>query len=53
MWWNEHDETCLKRVFHQGKTTVLVSDNPNYPPLVLPSKEVSIMGKVVEVKWRV
>lgn len=53
VWWSEHDEACLKRVFRQGKNIVLVSDNPNYPPLVLPSKEVSILGKVVEVKWRV
>ncbi len=53
VWWKEHDEACLKRVFHQGKTIVLVSDNPSYPPLVLPSREVSIIGKVVEVKWRV
>lgn len=43
----------LKRVKCQGDMCILTSSNPEYEPIVVPAKEVHIIGKVVEVRHRV
>lgn len=42
----------LKRVKFQGDICVLTSSNPAYEPIIVPAKDVHIIGKVVEVRRR-
>ncbi|MGG4449595.1 LexA family protein [Brevibacillus porteri] len=44
-------EATLKRVKRQGDMVMLVSSNPNYEPMLYHSKDIKILGKVVEVKF--
>lgn len=45
------DEATLKRVYKRNKQIILQPDNPHYEPLVLPSDDVRILGKVVKVEF--
>jgi repressor LexA len=42
------DEATLKRVYVQGKQYILQADNPKYPPVVVPAKELKIIGRVLK-----
>lgn len=42
----------LKRVKHHGETCLLLPSNPSMEPLIVPAKDVHILGKVVEVKFQ-
>jgi repressor LexA len=48
---NSENETTLKRIFIEGNNTRLQPENPLMDPMYFPSKDVSILGKVVAV-WR-
>jgi SOS-response transcriptional repressors (RecA-mediated autopeptidases) len=43
----------LKRVKCQGDMCILTSSNPEYEPIIVPAKDVHIIGKVVEVRHRI
>ncbi|MFH5182905.1 LexA family protein [Paenibacillus sp. TAB 01] len=40
------DTAYLKRVYRNGDTLVLQSENPNYPPVFCPPAETQIIGKL-------
>ena len=40
------EEATLKRIYWQGQTTILHSDNANYPPRIVSTKDVIIYGCV-------
>lgn len=47
---NDDTEATLKRVKKQGNAILLMSDNPNYEPIVITSKDsIRIIGKAVRV----
>ncbi|MEC9107607.1 MAG: transcriptional repressor LexA [Chloroflexota bacterium] len=48
---NSENETTLKRIFIEGNSTRLQPENPLMDSMYFPSKDVSILGKVVAV-WR-
>ena len=48
---NSENETTLKRIFIEGNNTRLQPENPLIDSMYFPSKDVSILGKVVAV-WR-
>ena len=48
---NSENETTLKRIFIEGNNTRLQPENPLMDSMCFPSKDVSILGKVVAV-WR-
>ena len=48
---NSENETTLKRIFIEGNNTRLQPENPLMDAMYFPSKDVSILGKVVAV-WR-
>ena len=48
---NSENETTLKRIFKEGNKTRLQPENPLMEPMYFPSKDVSILGKVIAV-WR-
>ena len=48
---NSENETTLKRIFIEGNNTRLQPDNPLMYSMYFPSKDVSILGKVVAL-WR-
>ena len=48
---NSENETTLKRIFIEGNNTRLQPENPLMDSMYFPSKNVSILGKVVAV-WR-
>lgn len=37
----------LKRLYRQGKTVELVSENPEYPPMRFPSQDVRVQGVLI------
>ncbi|PZN00860.1 MAG: LexA family transcriptional regulator [Bacillota bacterium] len=43
----------LKRVKFQGDMCILTSSNPEFEPIIVPAKDVHIIGKVVEVRHRI
>lgn len=45
------EEATLKRVKIVGDMAMLVPSNPEYEPLLVPAKDINIIGKVVEVKF--
>lgn len=51
VWWNGEDAAHLRRVYYRDGKVMLVADNPAYPPELLPPAKVTIIGKVVEVKF--
>ena len=48
---NSENETTLKRIFIEGNNTRLQPENPLIDSMYFPSKDVSILGKVVAL-WR-
>ncbi|MGD8188523.1 LexA family protein [Brevibacillus ginsengisoli] len=40
------DEAVLKRVFRNGDTLILQSENSQYPPIICPPADVRILGKL-------
>ena len=46
---NSENETTLKRIFIEGNNTRLQPENPLMDSMYFPSKDVSILGKVVAV----
>ena len=48
---NSENETTLKRIFIEGNNTRLQPENPLMDSMYFPSKDVSVLGKVVAV-WR-
>lgn len=40
------EDAVLKRVYRNGDTLVLQSENPNYPPIFCPPAEAKIIGKL-------
>jgi len=48
---NSENETTLKRIFIEGNNTRLQPENPLMDSMYFPSKDISILGKVVAV-WR-
>ena len=48
---NSENETTLKKIFIEGNNTRLQPENPLMDSMYFPSKDVSILGKVVAV-WR-
>ena len=47
--WPDVQEAQLRRVYRRGGTVVLRADNPAYPPEVVRSRELTILGVVVSV----
>jgi len=48
---NSENETTLKRIYNEGTLTRLQPENPLMDPFFYPSKDISVLGKVVAV-WR-
>ena len=48
---NSENETTLKRIYNEGTLTRLQPENPLMDPSFYPSKDISVLGKVVAV-WR-
>lgn len=46
------DEATLKRVKIVGDMAMLTPSNPTYEPLLIPAKDIHVIGKVVEIKFR-
>lgn len=44
------EEATLKKVYSVNGHVMLHSDNPNYEPMVYPAEDVTILGRVVEVR---
>lgn len=51
VWWNGEDAGHLRRVYYRDGKIMLVADNPTYPPELLAPEKVTVIGKVVEVKF--
>lgn len=51
VFWNGEDEAHIRRVRRVDKQLLLTADNPAHPPVLLPPSRVTILGKVVEVKF--
>lgn len=47
-----NENATLKRVKRQGETCVLMSSNKDYEPIIVPAKDITIIGKVVETRHR-
>lgn len=46
---DDDTEATLKRINRQGKTMMLLADNPNYPPLIVDeTRRMRIVGKAVK-----
>lgn len=45
----DNEEVMLKRFYRNNGQLVLQSENPQYPPIVSPPKEVSILGKLIKI----
>ncbi|CAM3746357.1 XRE family transcriptional regulator [Cohnella lubricantis] len=43
------DEAYLKRVYRNGETLILQSENPNYPPIFCPPAEAKIIGRLKKI----
>lgn len=52
VYWNGEEEGHLRRVRRAGQQLLLTADNPAYTPVLLPPERITILGKVVEVKFR-
>ncbi|MDN5324135.1 MAG: repressor LexA [Clostridia bacterium] len=46
------DEATLKRVYRNNGTLILHPENPKYQPMLIEKGNVKIIGKVVEVKFK-
>lgn len=46
------EDAGLKRVRREGRQVMLYADNPHYPPVMRLMRDVRIVGKVVEVRFR-
>lgn len=44
------DEATVKRVRLRGRRIELHAENPEFPPIIPPSGEVHILGKVIEIR---
>jgi repressor LexA len=44
------DEATVKRVHLRGRRIELHAENPEFPPIIPPSGEVLILGKVIEIR---
>ncbi len=42
-------DAVLKRVFLQNEQLILQSENPSYPPIISPGKELQIIGKLKKI----
>lgn len=42
----------VRRIYTSGSVTVLNSDNPANPPIISSTREVHIVGKVVEARFK-
>lgn len=47
--WPDVQEAQLRRVYRRGGTVVLRADNPAYPPEVVRSRELTVLGVVVSI----
>jgi repressor LexA len=47
------DEATLKRVHVQNNTLILTADNSKYPPIIVGSEDVRIIGKVISGSYDV
>lgn len=45
----DNEDVMLKRFYRNNGQLVLQSENPKYPPIVSPPKEVSILGKLIKI----
>ena len=48
----DNEEATLKKVYRQNGQVILQSENPKYPPRIIKRGEVKILGKVIEVKFK-
>lgn len=49
----ENEEATLKKVYWVSSNKVILQpDNPKYQPMVLDKKKISIIGKVIEVRFK-
>ena len=46
-----NEEATVKRVYKANRMVVLKADNPKYPPIIVGSGEVQIVGRVMEVTF--
>ena len=46
------EEATLKRVYVQGEQCILQADNPKYPPVAVPARDLQIIGRVLEGKYK-
>ena len=44
------DEATVKRLWRRGRRVELRAENPRYAPIVPSSGELSVLGKVIEVR---
>lgn len=51
VYWHGEEEANLRRVRRMNDHVLLTADNPAYPPVLLPPEKVTILGRVVEVKF--
>lgn len=46
------EEATLKKVYRQNGQVILQAENPDYPPRIISRGDLRILGKVVEVKFK-
>jgi len=46
------EEATIKRIYRRGGEYILVAENPAYGPQVYPSRDVRIVGEVIEGKYK-
>lgn len=46
------EEATLKKIYRQNGQVILQAENPKYPPRVIKRGDVRIIGKVIEVKFK-
>jgi len=49
---NDGEDATLKRIKYSGKVALLYADNPKYSPIVVPVRDLRIIGKVVKVEFK-
>lgn len=52
VWLLDKHETTLKRIYYEGEMTRLQPANPDFAPIMVPTSEVVVQGKVVLVQRR-
>lgn len=50
--WKGTHEACLRRVYRADGRVLLAADNPSLPPLLLNEPDLTVFGRVIEIRFK-